>query len=204
MRTMRVITVAREYGSDGGPIAEILARRLGWKLIDDSLIARISEAARMNPAAVKSHEESVDPWFHHLMKALWRGGFVGSLSRPESEAVDAHAVAALWHRVIQEAASAGQCVTVGRGGQCLLKKRPDVFHVYVYAPLSERVKRIRSREPAGVDLHSAAVERDRRRSAYIRHYFGENWTDPHLYDVMLCSSIGLERAADAILAAAGL
>jgi len=203
-REIRVITISREYGSGGGSLAEILARTLNWRLIDDALIARISEAASASPADVRSHEETVDPWFHRLLKVLWRGGFEGALARPETEPLDADAVALLWHRVIQESGAAGGCVTVGRGGQCLLKGRPDAFHVYVYAPLHERCNRLTGRERPGADLRTAAVERDRRRAAYIRHYFGEDWRDPHLYDLMLCSSIGLERAAELILLAAGL
>ncbi|MBZ5581000.1 MAG: cytidylate kinase-like family protein [Acidobacteriia bacterium] len=201
---IRVITIAREYGSGGGPIAQILARRLGWKLIDDALVARIAESARTSPAAIRSREERVDPWFHHLTRALWRGGFEGALSRPIAEAVDSDTVARLWHRVIEEAAAAGECVTVGRGGQCLLQKRPDAFHAYVYGPMAERVRRLQPVEPPGTDLRAAAIDRDRCRAAYIRHYFGADWRDPHLYNLMLCSSMGLERAADVILTAAGL
>jgi len=201
---VRVITIARKYGSGGGPIAEILARRLGWRLLDRSIIARISESVKASPADVRSHEETVDPWFHRIMRVIWRGGFEGALSRPESEPVDADAIAALWKHIILEAAAAGGCVIVGRGGQCLLKKRPGTFHVFVYAPLAERAERLREREPAGTDRRAVALERDRHRSAYIRHYFGEDWRDPSLYDLMLCSSIGLERAADVILFAAGL
>jgi cytidylate kinase len=126
---IRVITIAREYGSGGGPIAESLARKLKWRLIDDALIARISEAAKTSPEDVRCHDETVDPWFYRLVKAIWRGGFEGALSRPETEPVDADAVARLWQHVIQEAATAGACVTVGRGGQCLLKGRRDTFHV---------------------------------------------------------------------------
>ncbi len=201
---IRVITIAREYGSGGGPLGGILAQRLGWKLIDDSLIGRISEALNASPAAIRCREERVDPWFYGLVKAIWRGGYEGSVSRADSEPVDADAIARLWNQVIVEAAEAGSCVTVGRGGQCLLKNRADAFHVYVYGPLSERIERLREREPTGTDLRGAAVERDRLRSAYIRHYFNEEWRDPHLYNLMLCSHMGLERAADLVLLAAGL
>jgi cytidylate kinase len=201
---IRVITIAREYGSGGGPLGGILAKRLGWKLIDDSLIGRISQALDASPDAVRCHEERVDPWFHGLVKAIWRGGYEGSASRADSEPVDADAIARLWNQVIAAAAETGGCVTVGRGGQCLLKKRAGTFHVFVYAPLGERVERLRDREPAGTDLRVAAVERDRLRSAYIRHYFNDEWRDPHLYNLMLCSHMGLERAADLVLLASGL
>jgi cytidylate kinase len=200
----RIVTISREYGSGGGAIARILGERLGWRLIDDPLIAELSKTIRQTPKTVRLHEESVDPWFHRIVKALWRGGFVGTATRAEDEACDAEAIARLWHRVILETAEMGKCVVVGRGGQCLLQKRSDTFHVHVYAPLRERMRRLESREPRGSDIAAAARERDARRAAYIRHHFDHDWKDTHLYHLMLCSSIGLERAADTILCGAGI
>ena len=201
---IRIVTVSREYGSGGGAIARVLRERLGWRLIDDLLVGEIARSIHLTPEAVRTHEETVDPWFHRIVKALWRGGFMGTATRTEAEACDAESVARLWHRVILETAELGECVVVGRGGQCLLQKRRDAFHVHVYAPMRERVRRLKSVEPAGSDLAEAARERDARRSAYIRHYFEQDWKNTHLYHMMLCSSIGVERAADAILCGAGL
>jgi cytidylate kinase len=201
---VRLITIEREYGSGGGALARILAERLGWRLVDDSLISQIAQNARATAAEVESREEAVDPWFHGLFQALWRGGFLGAATRADREPCDAESVARLWHAVIREALERGQCVVVGRGGQCLLQGRQDVFHVYVYAPMSERAERLRARLPRGSDPVAAAHERDYRRYEYIRHRFGQAWNNPHLYHLMICSSIGLERTAEAVLCAAGL
>ncbi len=201
---IRVITIGREYGSGGGTLARLLAQRLGWRLVDDSLIAEIAEMAKVNREVAERYDESVDPWFYRLIKALWRGGYEGVATRLETDVFDADAMATLWHRVILEAADLGQCVTVGRGGQCILQGREDVFHVFVYAPLRERLRRLHERGEAGSNLEMAAHDMDRRRAAYIRRYFGQEWTDRHLYDLVICSSIGVERAAAAIVCAAGL
>lgn len=201
---IRAITIGREYGSGGSLIARVLSEHLGWRLIDDPLIAEIAKSVRASAEVVRAHEECVDPWFHRIMRALWRGGFEGAVARPEDEAWDSEAIAKLWHRVIVEAAEIGDCVTVGRGGQCLLQKRKEAFHVFVYAPMRDKVERLRDREPAGTDLAAAARDRDRRRAEYIRYHFNQEWTNPHLYQMMLCSSVGIERAADAILCAAAL
>jgi cytidylate kinase len=201
---IRVLTISREYGRGGASIAEILSRRLGWRLIDDCLIAQIAQTGKTSAEAIQAHQETVDPWFHRIMKALWRGGFEGAVASAESEAADADAIARLWHRVILEAAAIGDCVTVGRGGQCLLQEREDTFHVYVYGPMRERVERLRTRESRDIDLAAAARDRDQRRAAYIRHYFNQEWTNPHLYQLMVCSGIGVEKCAETILRAAGL
>jgi cytidylate kinase len=201
---IRVITISREYGSGGASIAHMLGIRLRWRLIDDPLIAEIAHSVNTSPEAVRHHEEKVDPWFHCLVKALWRGGFVGAVARSEREALDADGIARLWNRVILEAAEMGRCVVVGRGGQCLLQRYPDTFHVKIYAPMSQRVKYLASREPRGTDLMAAARDRDRQRAEYIRHYFDQDWMNPHLYHLMLCSAIGMEQAVNTILCAAGL
>jgi cytidylate kinase len=201
---IQVITISREYGSGGAAIAEILGRRLGWRLIDDPLIAEIARSIHASPEAVRSHEETADPWFQRIARALWRGGYEGAVTRTEAEPLDSDGIARLWNGVIREAAAIGRCVVVGRGGQCLLQGRPDVFHVKIYAPMSLRVRNIESREPPGADPVSAAREHDRRRAEYIRHYFEQDWINPHLYHLMVCASIGPERAARTILYAAGL
>ncbi|HUB34349.1 MAG TPA: cytidylate kinase-like family protein [Bryobacteraceae bacterium] len=201
---VRAITVSREYGSGGGAVARILGKRLGWQVVDNAVVADIARSADANPNVVRLHEESVDAWFHRIMKALWRGGYMGAVARSDAEACDADAIARLWHRVIEESGAIGNCVTVGRGGQCLLQRNPDAFHAHIYAPMHDRMERLKSREPAGTDLAAAALDSDRQRSGYIRHYFDQDWRNPHLYHLMLCSSIGLERAADTILCAAGL
>lgn len=200
----RVITIGREYGSGGGTIAQILAGRLGWRLVDNSLIAEIAATAKVNPALIQRYDECLDPWFHRLVKALWRGGYEGVATRVEADMLDADAVAALWHGVIEEAAAIGNCVTVGRGGQCILQEREDAFHVFVYAPIQEKVQRLRDRGLTGENLEAVAEETDRRRAAYIRRHFGQDWTNLHLYDLMLCSRLGLEPAASTILCATGL
>jgi cytidylate kinase len=201
---IRVITISREYGSGGGRIAEIVGRRLGWRLIDDSLIADIARSINANPEAVRSHEETVDPWFQRVVRAVWRGGYEGAVTRTEAEPLDSDGIARLWNGVIREAAGMGECVVVGRGGQCLLQGRPDAFHVKIYAPMSLRVRNLERRERRGADLAAAARERDRQRAEYIQHYFDQDWMNPHLYHLMVCASIGAERAAQTILCGAGL
>jgi cytidylate kinase len=201
---IRVITISREYGSGGAEIARLITERLGWKLVDNLLIAEIAQQAKVNHELAQRYDETVNPWFNRLTKALWKGGYEGVATTVDSPDFDADAMAALCRRIIEEAAALGNCVIVGRGGQCILQEYADVFHVSVYAPLKERLRRLRERCPAGTDVAALAEETDRKRAQYIRHYFGHDWTNRHLYDLCICSSVGLEAAAAAILCAAHL
>jgi cytidylate kinase len=200
----RAITISREYGSGGSLIANLLAMRLNWKLVDDSVVAELAAAADIAPDVAVRYDECVDPWFYRMVKAIWRGGYEGVATQPSTEAFDADAMATLWHRAIKEAADIGHCVIVGRGGQCILQEREDVFHVSVYAPLQNRVRLLREMFPGRNDYERLIEETDKRRAVYIQRYFGQDWTNRHLYDLMICSSIGFEEAANVILQAAGL
>jgi cytidylate kinase len=199
----RSITISREYGSGGGTIACMIAERLGWQVVDDALVAEIAKRAHVAPELAKRCDEVLDSWFHRMLKALWRGGYEGFATRVESDPFDADAMAHLWNKLIFESAEIGECVIVGRGGQCLLQRRADTFHVSVHAPMRERIKRIRERNPRG-DPAAEAQARDAMRAAYVERHFGHDWTDRHLYHLILCSSIGMEASASAILCAAGL
>ena len=200
----RVVTISREYGSGGEALAGVLALRLGWRLVDDALVEDIAHANRITPELARRCDETVDPWFHRLLKGLWRGGYEGGGTRVDTDPFDADSMAQLWNRLIVESAQIGECVIVGRGGQCLLQSRPDAFHVAVYAPMSERIRRIREYEPNCADPEARAYEVDSMRAAYVRRYFNHDWTNRHLYHLMLCSSIGVQNATAAIMCAAGL
>ena len=197
----RVVTVAREYGSGGAAIAKALAARLGYQLLDRALVERIAEEARIDPDLAEKLDEHVDPWARRIGHALWYGGFEAVAVVDENDVVNADRLAVLGGRVIEEAAAAGGCVIVGRGGQCLLRGRPDVFHVFVYAPREERLRRLRARLGSGADVEFVLEETDRERTAYIRRHFGEHRLDPHLYHLMVNAGLGEESAVSAILAA---
>ena len=205
---VRVITISREFGSGGSEVARILAERLNWKLIDDPLVAEIAKRAHVSTELARRYDECVDPWFHRMFKALWHGGYEGVVSHGELNAFDAEAMAGLWTRVIRESAQLGSCVIVGRGGQCLLQGRKDVFHVSVFAEMEQRVRNLRGvlrrHLPPGIDPQAMAQESDQRRSQYVRRYFGEDWKDYRLYHMVVNSAVGFEAAASAILSAVGL
>ena len=198
----RVVTVAREYGSGGGAIAKRLAEQLGWKILDRSLITEIAQKMQITPAFVEQLDERRDPWLYRLAKQTFHYGTLeGSVDPSQVGAPDADRIAALTRRLIGEAASLGQCVIVGRGGQCILQERRDTFHVFVYASREERIVRLRQRVAPDADPAALLESADREGEAYIRHYFQRDWSDRYLYHMMLNSTIGEEAAVSVILQA---
>ena len=138
-----------------------------------------------------------------MLKAFWLGN-IYTWSGPAPDVVDPDYLAGLSAVVIREAAKLGQCVIVGRGAQCVLQEREDTFHVFVYGSRQEKLKRIRNRYPTHAECEASLDEFDRIRAAYIRSYYRCDWTDRHLYHLMINSDLGIDRAVEVILNAAGL
>jgi cytidylate kinase len=203
---IRVVTIGREFGSGGAEIAGLLAEQTGWQLIDRAFIDRVAQLAEVSPLEAARCDERIDSWFHRTVKALWHGGYEGSATSTGGESVifDSDAMARLARHVIDEAASLGECVIVGRGAQCILHRRKGVFHVFVYAPWPERVARARQRLGPDADAEAVTLQTDRSRENYIRRHFDQDWTDRYLYHLMVNSCVGLERAARTIACAAGI
>ncbi|HUX09495.1 MAG TPA: cytidylate kinase-like family protein [Terriglobia bacterium] len=199
-----VITISREYGSGGGRIAEMLAQRLGWRLVDKSLVTEVARRAQIDAETAARFDESVDPWFHLLVKSLWQGGYEGLATTVDTSVIDSEGMARIGEEVIREAASLGQCVIVGRGSQCILRDRQDTMHVSVFGPRPEKIQRLRERLAAATDAEQAMDDIDRKRAAYIRRFFGEDWKDRRLYHLVASSVLGLETVTNTILCAAGL
>jgi CMP/dCMP kinase len=198
----RVLTVSREFGSGGGRIAKDIAEQLHWKLLDRELIEKIACSARVDPSVVKHFDERGESWLGRMNRHAMRGAALAVGVLPEEESCfDAEVMNDLTRRIVEQAYEDGQCVIVGRGAQCILQDRADAFHAFVYAPYGERVARLRERLGPGVNIEERIQSVDTERAHYLRQVFHEDWSNPHLYDLMVSSSEDEEATAEVILGA---
>jgi len=112
---------------------------------------------------------------------------------------DADSMVDFMQRVISGAASEGNSVIVGRGAPFLLRNRPDTLHVFVYAPLEEKIRRLREAGKSEVDAIEEIENVDRQRVIFVRRYFGMEWPTRELYHMMINSKVGDDVVIDTIL-----
>ncbi len=196
---IRVITVEREYGSGGPIIARQLAGQLGWKLWDEELTAEIARVAQVDPKTAQSREERVDSLLYRLFKVYARGSYERSMPIADIRGFDADRMFALLEQVVQDVASRGNCVIVGRGSTYILRRHSDAFHVFVYASVEEKIRRLKSIGKSEKEARQLIEEIDRDRAAFIRHYFGSEWPLRSLYHLMINSKFGDEYVVEMIL-----
>ncbi len=199
----RTLVISRQYGSGGARIASVIADQLGWRLLDGQIIDAVAEAMRADSSTIRTHDERVATWFHRLNRdALKCAALLGGSPCTDEDFLDADTVAKFTRNVIEQAAAAGNCVIVGRGAQCILHGRPDVFRVFVYAPLDQRLQSVRSRTGKPIS-EKKLCEIDEERVHYISTYFGRRRDDPNLYDLLVSSKLGEEMTVATILQAMG-
>jgi cytidylate kinase len=197
---IRIITVEREYGSGGAAIARALAERLHWKLWDEELTTEIARVAKVDPKAAQRCDEHVDTLLYRLFKVYARGSYERALPvAPDSGAFDTDRMVSTLHQVVNDVASRGASVIVGRGSTYFLRDRSDAFHVFIYAPLEEKIQRLEGIGKSEKEARHLIEEIDRDRAAFIRHYFQAQWPHRPLYNVMINSKFGDEHVVETIL-----
>jgi cytidylate kinase len=196
---IRIITLDREYGSGGAVIAEKVASRLGWKLWDQLLTDEIARRLDCTCGDVEEHQEKRDPAFYRLLRSFMRGSFEGSLNARRLRMVDTDCVREVVQQILPKIANEGNCVIVGRGSAYYLGARPDAFHVFIYAPFEERVRRLRSTGKSEKEAIELAETVDRERADFVKQYFDIEWPDRHRFHLMVNSGMGEGTAVDTIL-----
>jgi cytidylate kinase len=195
----RIITVEREYGSGGGEIACELSKRLGWKLWDHALTEEIAKVANVECSTVERCAERVDSTFQRLVKVFWRGSHEHSIPLPGAEPFDTDRFVAVGEQVMAKVAEAGNCVIVGRGAPYFLRQRADAFHVFLYAPYTEKLNRLLKVGKNEREARELLDTIDRDRMTFVKRYFDADWPTRCLYHMMINTAVGNENAIATIL-----
>jgi cytidylate kinase len=194
----RVITIEREYGSGGGAIAAQLARHLNWSLWDKRLTDEIARLANVDRSAVLRCEERCDSRLYRLAKTFWRGSYEAS-SHLSAQTFDTDRMMSMMEEITARIAREGNAIVVGRGAPFFLRDHPDAFHIFLYAPRREKVRRLIEDGANETDAESLVDVVDRERKAFVKHYFDSEWPTRSLYHMMLNTAIGNEPVIDTIL-----
>jgi cytidylate kinase len=194
----RLITVEREYGCGAPAIARQLADHLGWKLWDHLITEEIARIAKVHPSAVSRCDERMDSPLHRLAKSFWRGSYERS-SPLGSQVFDTDRMMLMMQDIMDRIAREGNAVVVGRGAPYFLRQNPNVFHVFLYAPRAEKIRRLMEDRHTREEAEELVESVDRERVAYVKHYFNADWPTRSLYHLMMNTAVGNEPVVRTIL-----
>lgn len=197
MKEHLVITIARQYGSGGREIGVKLAELLKIKSYDKELITMASQKSGISMDEISSADEKATNSLLYTL-ALGSSNYHASASRFNMPVNDKLFV--VQSELIREIADQEECVVIGRCGDYVLRDRPNVISIFVYADMSARIKRVSERhnltEDAAKDL---IAKTDKRRINYYNFYTGRKWGKFDHYSISINSAIlGIDGTAQLI------
>jgi cytidylate kinase len=195
MKMFNVLTIAREYGSGGSEIGRKVAELLGWECLDKQIIERAAALGEMDSAWAAQADEHASAWWERVMKSFRQGCPDLYVGERTMYGVDRDTVQQFTASIIQEAAKVGNCVIIGRSAQCVLRRHSNVFRLLVYAPLREKLLRMKLRHPHERDVAALLRRIDSERLYYARYYYDCDSADPRLYHLTINSTLGIDTCA---------
>lgn len=195
-----VVTIARQYGSGGKTIGQMLAEDLGINFYSREILRMASDESGINETLFNKADERLksSPLFG-ITKRIYKG----QLIPPESqEFVSDQNLFNYQAKVIKELAETESCVIVGRCADFVLKDRKDVISVFIHAPKDYCMARALERSSMSEKEMEKFIQReDKYRGDYYKYYTGHEWNDARNYDLCLDSSkLGFEKCVEAIKA----
>lgn len=195
-----VITIARQYGSGGKTIGEMLAKDLGIHYYDKELMKLASDESGINEALfVKADENVKNTSLFKIAKRVYQG----ELLSPESDDFTSNENLFNYQaKIIQELAKEESCVIIGRCADFVLKDYDNVLSVFIHAPEHFCIEQAAKKHSMGLkELDKFITKTDKRRADYYMYHTGRAWTDARNYDLCLDSSkLGFERCVEEIKA----
>ncbi|HEV8712463.1 MAG TPA: cytidylate kinase-like family protein [Candidatus Binatia bacterium] len=201
--TKSMLTISHLYGSEGSLIARAVGRRLNWTVWDKEIVHQIASRQQVPEGYVDTKDERVASFIERMVGLSGIGWFESAYNIPPPLWLNDAQLARMTRAIIETVAKERRAIIVGRGGPCILAGRPEVLHVFIFAPLAVRVDRVMQIE----GLTRAEAERriagmDRLRADYMRTFYHADWRDPSHYHLLIDSGVwGEEGSADLIVQA---
>ncbi|NLX11192.1 MAG: cytidylate kinase-like family protein [Chloroflexi bacterium] len=212
---MTVITFSRQAFSGGDEIAQRVCEQLGYRFFDKEMMVEAAARTGLQESEVVDFSEAtykVQDFISRLLQARPRHvkdilireeqhGPIATLTAHELNEEDCVSLVCYTvERVHQE----GNIVIVGRGGQAILRGRPGVLHVRVFAPLPVRIQRAREQGMTGISHIKAVLHsKDRASAEYLKRFHGIQWADPELYHLLInTGQLDFGTAVEVIVSAA--
>lgn len=178
-----IVTIAREHGSCGKRIAQLVAEQMGVACYYKEMTALAAQEIGLDRRFVSDINENSP----ELLRSLYL-----------STNVIQQAIVAQ-EQIIRRIADSGSCVIVGRAADYVLGEYPDVVRVFIYAPKEYRVKKVMEMYGDTEEAGRKSIARsDAARSAYYNSISGGEWGNPHGYHLCIDSSCGVDAATSII------
>ena len=182
-----IITINRQFGSMGGPIAKQLSERLGINYYDREIVDKAAKQLNMQISEISELEESAKGLLISKRYPLGMG---------TTEVQDK--IFKEQKKLILNFADRGNCIVVGRCADDILKDHPNLLRIFIFAPKQERIRMCtRYYQMPEEEARRMVSEVDKAREMYHKKYTGYLPGDPKFMNLAVDSSVlGVDATVD--------
>lgn len=193
---INIVTISRQYGSGGRMIGAKVAERLGIPFYDRLLIDKIADESGYDSEFVKHNAENVN-W----TQSIGQSPMCYGAPFHDMTTMVGVKVFASQEKVIRKLAQEGPCVIVGRCADFILRERDDVFDVFIYSDIEDRIKRVVETYGHETDKPEKDIRKvDKARAKHYSFYTDNVWGNVENYDMSLNSDyLSIEEAVNIIV-----
>ncbi|MBU0619366.1 cytidylate kinase-like family protein [Patescibacteria group bacterium] len=173
-----IITVAREPGSGGKPMARLLAKKLGFKFYDKRLVNLIARSSRQKAKLVKVLDERAFNIIEGVLASFNKASYIPPTTFIKN----------LW-RVVLTLSQKGKVVILGRGANFIAPPE-NTLRIRVIAPLRHRIKMAIKYEGHSLKKAEETIRHYHfERKDFIKRYFHKNISNANYYDLVINTRI---------------
>jgi len=197
---MAVLTVSRQFGAGGRTLGKHVAEKMGFTLIDEDMVGKVAERAKVSKNWVRSIEKEAGGSLLKFMSYLVPQRYVNQILDDTRGYIDEEVYVSTLTEIINELAREDNCVIVGRAGQYILRDHPTAFHVLLVAEMPDRINFMVDHYKLKPEEAKTVVRvREKRRVSLYRKFGREDYNDPHLYHFVLnMSKLSMDQASDLV------
>jgi cytidylate kinase len=184
-----VVCISSEDGAGAQDAALIVAKELGYRVINEDIVMRAALEAGVERdvvADIEKRKSRLLRIIEGLGPAGLAAGYVPAEATLAFNQVPSDDLRSLIRTVIEETASTGSAVIVAHAASHALADRQDVLRVLVTASPATRVSRVAA--TANIDEKEAArivKKGDAGRADYIQRFYGVSAELPTHYDIVI-------------------
>lgn len=217
----RVVCVARSLAAGGEEVARALSQRLGFRHVDEEIVAKAAEKENVDVQLVKDAEKrqsfidrlleslavapapevmAVSPGFMH--PAAFATGL--ELTGSGAAILGTEHYRQLIRDVVRDTAKQGNVVIVAHAAAMALAGEEGVLRVFITASADVRTKRLAAARKISADEAEDLIqESDRSRQAYFKTFYDVRDEAPTHYDLVINTDVlGLDEVVEAIVSVA--
>ncbi|MGM0452153.1 MAG: AAA family ATPase [Thermodesulfobacteriota bacterium] len=193
---MAVITINSEYRTGSQRVASGVSEKLGFAYIGDALVAEIAKELHISKNEADAFRKASQS---SLMRYLDRYtcSIVQRVVDRQHGCLDDDTYYNKTRELVEKIYDNENAVILGWGAQCILKSKPETFHVLLKNDDEKKIESLMADQQITRKTAEQMIKTEENdRKAYIKHFFHEDWMDSRLYDVII--DMGKHSVADAV------